>query len=82
MAALEVVVRFPGCEQGVQAHDLGALDVAEALQAFQHVVQAFDTHGLAGRARHGAAAGDEKVRVVRHDAVFLVQLQRFVEALA
>ena len=82
MAALEVVVRFPGCEQGVQAHDLGALDVAEALQAFQHVVQAFGSHGLAGRARHGAAAGDEQMRVLRHDAMGLVQLQRFVEALA
>ena len=69
-------------EQRGQAHDLAALDVAEVLQALEHVGEQLGLHRLAGRAGDGAAAGHEQVGVLRDDAVLLVQVQRFVEAFA
>ena len=54
----------------------------EVLQAIEHVGELLGAHGLARRARDGAAAGHEQVRVVGHDAVLLVQLERLVEAFA
>ena len=51
-----------------------ALDVAQILQAIEHV-RLLGAHGLARRARDGAAAGHEQVRVVGR-AVLLVELKR------
>ncbi len=82
VAALEGGMVFLTGEQRGQAHHFRSLDVAQALQALQHVVQPFGAYRLAGRPGNGAAAGHEQVRVVGHDAVLFVQLERFVEALA
>ena len=82
VASFELGVLLIAGEQRGQAHHLGALDVAEALQAVEHVAQKLGTRRLAGRARDGAAAGHEQVGVVGHDDVLVVQLQRLVEALA
>ena len=82
VAALELGVLVLVGEQRSQAHDLGALDVAEALQALDHVVELLGTGAVALRAGDGAAARHEQMRVLRHDDVLVVKLQRLVEALA
>ena len=82
MALLELVELGVACEQWRQAHDLGALDVAQILQTIEHVGELLGAHGLARRARDGATTCHEQVRVVGHDAVLLVELERLVEAFA
>ena len=80
MALLEPGVLTLVGKQRRQTHHFGALDVAEVLQAVQHVGQKLGLHRLAGCARDSAAAGHEQMRVLGHDDVLVVQLQRLVEA--
>lgn len=80
MTLLELVELGVVCEQRRQAHDLRTLDIAQVLQAVKHVGELLGAHGLARRARDGAAACHEQVRVVGHDAVLLVELERLIEA--
>ena len=82
MALVELVELGLVCEQRRQAHDLGALNVAQILQAVEHVGELLGAHGRARRARDGAAACHEQVSVVGHDAVFLVEVERLIEAFA
>ena len=80
MALVELIELGVVCEQRRQAHDLGTLDIAQVLQAVKHVGELLSAHGRARRARDGAAACHEQVRVVGHDAVLLVEVERLIEA--
>ena len=80
MALVELIELGVVCEQRRQAHDLGTLDIAQVLQAVKHVGELLGAHGRARRARDGTAARHEQVRVVGHDAVLLVELERLIEA--
>ena len=82
MALAELAVFLLVGEQRCEAHDLGTLHVAEAVQAVDDVVELLDRDGLAARTGDSAPARDEQVRVLGHDDVLVVQLQRLVEALA
>ena len=82
MAHLELLVVLRRGEQRVEAHDLGALHVAQVAQALHHVGQRLRLRVLGRGARDGAAGGHEQVRVLGHDDVLFVQVERLVETLA
>ena len=79
VALLELLVVGIGCEKRVQARHLGALGVAERINGGNELGEGAELFGLV---RHGGAACYEEVRVLGHDAVRLVELERDVEALA
>ncbi len=79
VAGLELLVVGLGGKQRVQARDLGALGVTQAVQLRNDVSEGHVLLGLAGQRR---ARGHEEVGVLRNDAVLLVQLEAHVEAVA
>ena len=78
VALLERAVRLLVGEQRVEARDLGALRVAERVDGLDELGERCE---LVGLVRHGGAARHEQVRVLGHDAVLLIELERDVEPL-
>ena len=79
VALLEFVIFGLVGEQRGKAHDLAALDVADALQTVDDVVQPLDLGLL--RACDRAAGGNEQVGVFGDDDVIVVQVERLIEAI-
>ena len=68
-----------GRKQRLEAGDLGALRVAQAIDRLDELAQA---HEPARLMRHGSAGGHEQMRVLGHDDVLVVEVEREVEAVA
>ncbi len=68
-------------EERIQAHDLGALHVAEALQPADDIRERLHARTIA-RTGDGSAARHEQMRVARDDDGIIVELERLVEAAA
>lgn len=68
-----------GRKQRLEAGDLGALRVAQAIDRLDELAEA---HELARLMRHGSAGGHEQMRVLGHDDVLVVEVEREVEAVA
>ena len=79
VALLELLVVGLGLKERLEAGDLGALDVPQVLQQPDDLVEGDVLLGLAGQRR---ARGHEEVRVLGHDDVLVVEVEREVEALA
>jgi len=79
VACAELVVFGFAGEERVEAHDLGALQIAEIVQALDDVVQALLLDALHLGSRSRAAARHEQVGVVRHDDVLVVEVKCIVE---
>ena len=79
VALLELLVVRLGLKERLEARDLGALDVLQVLQQLDDLVEGDVLLGLAGERR---ARCHKEVRVLGHDDVLVVEVEREVEALA
>ena len=79
VAVLELSKVLVGGKERIQTLDLGALRVAQAVDGLDELRERAE---LVGLVRHGGAARHKQVSVLGHDAVFLVQVEREVEAVA
>ncbi len=79
VALLELAVLLLGRKERVEARDLAALGVAQVVEGIDDLAEGY---ALAGLACQRGARRDEEVRVLRDDAVLLVQVERLVEAVA
>ena len=79
MAVLELSKVLVGGKERIQALDLGTLRVAQAVDGLDKPRERAE---LVGLVRHGGAARHKQVSVLGHDTVFLVQVEREVEAVA
>ena len=79
VAVLELSKVLIGGKERVQALDLGALRVAQAVYGLDELRERAELIGLV---RHGGAARHKQVGVLGHDTVLLVQVEREVEAVA
>ena len=79
VAVLELSKVLVGGKERIQALDLGTLRVAQAVDGLDKPRERAE---LVGLVRHGGAARHKQVSVLGHDTVFLVQVEREVEAVA
>ena len=79
MALLELLIVLLAGEERVEALHLRALDVFEAFERGDDLIEGDILFRLAGK---GRARGDEEVGVLRHDDVLVIEVEREVEALA
>ena len=79
VAGLELGKVLVGGKERIQALDLGTLRVTQAVDGLDELRERAE---LVGLVRHGGAARHKQVRVLGHDTVLLVQIEREVEAVA
>ena len=79
VATLELGKVLVGGKERIQALDLGALGVAQAVDGLDELRERAE---LVRLVRHGGAARHKQVSVLGHDTVLLVQVEREVEAVA
>ena len=79
VAGLELLIILLGLEERIQTGNLGALDVPQALELVDQLLEGDALVGLTGKR---CAAGDKEVGVLRDNPVFLIELKRHIEALS
>ena len=79
VAGFELSKVLVGGKERIQALNLGALRVAQAVDGLDELRERAE---LVGLMRHGGAARHKQVGVLGHDTVLLVQIEREVEAVA
>ena len=79
VAVLELSKVLIGGKERIQALDLGTLRVTQSIDSIDELRERAELIGLV---RHGGAARHKQVSVLGHDTVFLVQVEREVEAVA
>ena len=79
VATLELGKVLVGGKERIQTLDLGTLRVTQGIDGLDELRERAE---LVGLVRHGGAARHKQVSVLGHDTVFLVQVEREVEAVA
>ena len=79
VATLELGKILIGGKERIQTLDLGTLRVTQGIDGLDELRERAE---LVGLVRHGGAARHKQVSVLGHDTVFLVQVEREVEAVA